>query len=844
MAPAVISSSIADDANQNQHPQEAAELTELKTCPCCSDPASGLGILPLTFTEIDQAQRLSRYNNGGSDPTAFSGKRMHTELMNLGGAQESKNFYDPASPRIGKWSEEEIAFRDEMVPHFVEGSLPLPNGVKLIDFLSNMLKSKPSRLTKKMKHAKLSTRHFHLDCGYIPDTNRAKELSRLELAFVNGISDAVERSEIKFHMQKEWRDHLAERLTYLRISFDADDWLRSVDVMDRRVTLAKSRNRMVRRRVMMGKAMEKDTSNPTPGIFIDQQKSDDCTDVDFELLASALEANDSEDADLSALYSSMARGTDATPATVHEVSDSSRSPSAEPIPQAPFRSALLPSLGSSEGPNFRFAAPFLAKIAEYIERHRVPFEHIDIWVPRAYPDPVLDPTGATAPEQSLLGSGSTVNNVAGEGGRKERLCFAGSASVGVQILPENEVTPGRLPAPPIYPQSRPITHAVPLSSDEIYHLSLFGSYSEKFSFSSGCGLPGRVYESAVPAWEQFIANAPSHLFERRGGAMQFGIKTALGLPLRSPNVGRIVLVLYSKQNREKNDELVARMVRDFQSLGPCPRWKLMVDMGNPPSSSAPSNFQQLVARPTGVKQATGANEKSGRISSLISLLGENMPSDQSTPLGQQIHNIMSLRLVLLQVNRTPEDEQLVESILTLFDSYIQAGRSRSDITLMLARDFAFHSRQHQQHVQLRPPMPLNNHQGVAAPMPRRVTMIPSMQHLSIGASIQQQEPYYQLEHMNHGQSSTESTVADGIYPLSNSKNQHFETSPKTNMDKISQPSTVLNRGQSPASTNSMTKRNYSNSDFQASPKLSASLSRLQGIDHCSIPLSEPPASLH
>ena len=200
-------------------------LAELTSCPCCSAPSSGLEMIPLSLTEIDQAQRLSGYNNKGSssgDYTAPPGKRMHVELMNGGNAQES-SFYDPASPRTGKWSDEEIAFRDEMVPHFVEGSLPLPNGLKLIEFLSSVLKSKPSRLTKKMKHAKLSTRHFHLDGGYIRDGSRAKELSRLELAFVNSISDPVERSEIKFHMQREWRDHLAERLTYLRISFDAKE---------------------------------------------------------------------------------------------------------------------------------------------------------------------------------------------------------------------------------------------------------------------------------------------------------------------------------------------------------------------------------------------------------------------------------------------------------------------------------------------------------------------------------------------------------------------------------------------------------------------------------------------
>jgi hypothetical protein len=230
---------------------------------------------------------------------------------------------------------------------------------------------------------------------------------------------------------------------------------------------------------------------------------------------------------------------------------------------------------------------------------------VDIWVPSSsegYPN--LDPTGATAPEPTVLGSGSKP-----EGGRG-RLVFAGSASVGAQIVAGG----GGAQPPPTGGGAS----VVPLSSEEIYHLSLFGSYSEKFSFTYGCGLPGRVFESAVPAWEQFITNAPSHLFERRGGALQFGIKTAVGLPIRSPNVGRVVLVLYSRHNREKDDMLVAQMVRDFQILCPAPRWKLMVDMGN--NTAPPQRPQQAQQERGGLAAAmAGLSERNVQLSDLISL---------------------------------------------------------------------------------------------------------------------------------------------------------------------------------------------------------------------------------
>ena len=99
----------------------------------------------------------------------------------------------------------------------------------------------------------------------------AKEFSELEYNFVNVIADPIERSEISFHMMKEWRDHVAERCTYLRLQFDASEWLKSVDTMDRRVALEKNRSRMVKRRCLMGKAMEKDVSESIPGVFINQR---------------------------------------------------------------------------------------------------------------------------------------------------------------------------------------------------------------------------------------------------------------------------------------------------------------------------------------------------------------------------------------------------------------------------------------------------------------------------------------------------------------------------------------------------------------------------------------------
>ena len=200
-----------------------------------------------------------------------------------------------------------------------------------------------------------------------------------------------------------------------------------------------------------------------------------------------------------------------------------------------------------------------------------------------------------------------------------------------------------------------------------------------------------------------------------------------------------------------------------------------------------------------------------------------MPSDQSTPLGQQLHNIMSLRMILLRKNRSAEEEHLVDSILTLFGSYITVGRSRPDTTLMLARDFAFHTSTMQQQQYQQPGMPLYPTIG-EPPVFQQQMSLPTMQQLSIGNPLTQQAgPTSQLDHMHHGQQAQRSHSI-----ISYSEGSHV------------QPMAT----QSAGSFSSLTERNYSNPDFQVSPcSASASLTRLGSKHHQPAPLTEPPSSL-
>ena len=98
--------------------------------------------------------------------------------------------------------------------------------------------------------------------------------------------------------------------------------------------------------------------------------------------------------------------------------------------------------------------------------------------------------------------------------------------------------------------------------------------------------------------------------------------------------------------------------------------------------------------------------KDSRVDDVISLIGEFMPSDPSSPLSTYVPGFMSLRLLLLRPSRTKEEEELVKTILDSFSSYAAGGRDRSEIVVMLARDYMFLSQQQNQQ-QPQQPQPQN-----------------------------------------------------------------------------------------------------------------------------------------
>lgn len=297
----------------------------------------------MSFDELDLARRQAECTEV-SDKRGR--KRKNKTIARLTGRLDGNDSSTNRAEellRTGRWTAEETEYCDALIVLFEQGSLPIADGLKLNEFLANMLKSKQSRLTKKMKNAGLSTRQYAVQTGHVQDVSQARAFSQLESDFFASISCRMERAEIRFHMQKEWREHFSNYCYAVKQPLDANPWLYSVEELDRRAALQRDAERMTRRKVMMGQALTTDgPDSHARGVYIDQQ-----------------------------------------PGGAHN-----NAPTADATEE-------------DEEPNAMryYASPFIAKIMEIMTKHQFPFEHVDAWVP-SYIEPGISNTGGTAGDQN------------------------------------------------------------------------------------------------------------------------------------------------------------------------------------------------------------------------------------------------------------------------------------------------------------------------------------------------------------------------------------------------------------------------------------------------------------
>lgn len=470
----------------------------------------------LTTTAVAANSNLNSNNNSGVSEGAAANE--HSVATTTSAAPNAAT-PESSDLRTGRWTTEETAYCDKLIELFEAGQLPLLDGVKLHDFLAHMLKSKQSRLTKKMKKAKLSSRSYARTSGYIVQVADARNFSELESGFYASLYCTLERSEIRFHIQREWREQFSSYCVAIGQPVDAEEWLSSVEEMDRRESQAKDAARKYRRKLMMGYALSHDSLHQERGVHIDP----------------TAEVTEEE----------TPRSPSSVSRTVSNGGGSNRAASPENVSGASpngsslnlFKQQQLQQQQQQQRSNASInrAAPFLSRVVQYLQRHSLPFEHVDAWVP------------------SFVHNGSNnnddPNNPTPVVDNNCRLCYAGCGTTETKT----EIVNG-------------IKSTVPLSSEDRFNLISFGEYSQKFSFDVGCGMPGRVYQNGMASWEQMIQNAPRQHFERCGGAVQWGIQTVVGIPVPSPNVGRIVVLFYSRQDRVRDADVVTRLSTELAKV--------------------------------------------------------------------------------------------------------------------------------------------------------------------------------------------------------------------------------------------------------------------------------------
>lgn len=614
----------------------------------------------------------------------------------------SNGLADDELHRTGRWNEEEVEFVDQLVTNFDQGLLPITDGTKLSSFLGDILLCKASRLTKKMKNAKLSSRSFVLSAG--SQSIKAEDcrmLSALQEHFINSLPSDSAQLEMRFNIAKQWRTYFSNLCVEVEFPhLDVSDWIASLEELESRASEAESHMRNVRRRRMgLGRGTTNDvpTTTSVNSSFsagsdagtasapmtrfvprpISSQSLAASRDVPSFAGAAASQQNDLDD-------ESEGSFDDLVSDSPNDLSYQSLAPKfATPAKLGDdFDSAMMFLMGQDSANMFQSTPrqtdfrdwstsgnPFLEAIAVYLRERNFPFEYIDCWVP------------------------SLANN---------------EASDEVRLLPAGFVA----------------------RDDEDYSMSsalrAFGEYSKSFSFKPGSGLPGRVYMSGRSSWQLSLSDVHPSIFARVGGAKIYGLKTAAAIPLSAPGVGRMIVVMYSTRDLPEDLSLLDQCSMELSRYAPQPKWKLVIEIGDgEESKDLPASSEGLFGSlldPTTARPEENANntQKRGRSNStvcgestddrnietrIISLLGDQMPSfvSKSSTTGEPssstvaidmeeyLPDIMRMRLLLLRpaCKRSPEQNEAIEILISSFKNYAEESqRSNSEIAMLLAREWS------------------------------------------------------------------------------------------------------------------------------------------------------------
>eukprot|EP00580_Thalassiosira_gravida_P005223 CAMPEP_0201653970 /NCGR_PEP_ID=MMETSP0493-20130528/45257_1 /ASSEMBLY_ACC=CAM_ASM_000838 /TAXON_ID=420259 /ORGANISM="Thalassiosira gravida, Strain GMp14c1" /LENGTH=990 /DNA_ID=CAMNT_0048130519 /DNA_START=283 /DNA_END=3255 /DNA_ORIENTATION=- len=797
-------------------------LSHQTCCPCCHrSPIIQIRVLPLPMTILEEAARLREKDNEilsihKNEATSLACGSPSKSIALFNGTNKRPFASKPSagrSYRTGRWASEESAYTDKLIKSFDAGLLPLPHGIKLNDFLCELLSCRTSRLTKKLKNAKLSARTYRswasgnvltVDGGGMSSSNFVGgDIQRAQTLFLKNITPEWVRIELQFNISRMWRTHLANfclQISYLNLN--TKEWFSSLDAVDH-IAVSCNDTKLQARRKRMRSAMMEDanaaartthppakdagsigneamtnnvscSSSDTEGVFVGgfpfqrlssmnlKSMAQETTGAEgetfhhyrdrvdsslsgslpkeaspmltslrkYSLESSVLENSMKHSTSLSSfveLFTPDMRSSQPPPSRITSSIDTN-APSMDAIEEGKNEEFEIPppreragsvvdilideaidSAFDSSNSETEYQGMFLRKISKFLAESDSPFQHVDIWVP-------MDISHSDTVGTKHIGGSSTIAttsscNVTGRiygGGQQEsslRLSHAGYTTIRA-------------------------------SSQITNRLNEFGVYSKNFSFSPGFGLPGRVYLSRIPSWENNLTALSPDQCARVGGAKIYGVNTSLCLPIFTP-VGTMVVGLYSTQNLARDMMWEKTCMEYFWKLKPEPKWKLTIDVGykpvmdastdelssrapSSPSKSSTSRNQAIIIPPSPKRSSSSAQLKLHQSSnptpslptenrkpsaapstipscwneqSLALLLGKYMPigQDSSNLANNQdvAGNLMSLRFLLLRRSscRTNAESKTVETIMGKYHCYLRANKQEHDIILSIANDW-------------------------------------------------------------------------------------------------------------------------------------------------------------
>lgn len=674
-------------------------------CPCChQNKMEGLYIFPIDLNEYTKVNRIAT-EDGSSTVVQSSDdilKRFYAAIEPIFHTNSSKienNSISTATSeeiqfRNGRWTAEEVKLIDDLMELFNHGQLPIPNGTILNDFLRSMFLCKSTRLRKKIKNANFCTRTYKANptlsmerCS-LNSTEDAVKLAIAEKKFLDSIESESDRRVLKFNMSRIWCTFLINLCLQQHgyNSLHADDWLSSLEMIEKKSNQAKeSKKQMERRkRVINQSTMESFGNSMMNSVelmnIVDIQHNPSLTEISFynhqNRMQNGAKGMTPFDNSMDNDYANSKR-----PRLVAESMNMESKPEAASILTDTKSEAELANLCE----HLADWSPFIDKITNFLQEEHLPFSYCDVWI-------------ASDHEQ-----GAESESIDADGDKVIEVNKKASAP-GVRL--------------------RHVGHGVRNDTESmftLYHMNEFGKYSKKFAFPPGIGLPGRVLMSGAPTWDDCVQKCSLTDFPRVDGARTHGVKKALGIPLLNSSVGKIVVAMYTSEDIDRDVGIVQKCCAQFQEFNPISSWQLSLGLANTTSNQmVPSNhvsekFKMIqldspkkaaheggvhpdAVNETNTKQESESPEDESLFErceddAIVNLLGRHAPScDNTNSMQSQLgQNFTALRLLLLRnpKERTANENSIVCTIRKSYKSYLRSNRKEEEVAVLLAYDFQF-----------------------------------------------------------------------------------------------------------------------------------------------------------